>query len=336
MSNIIFHDIKEAPFEIYGLYDVYSGNGYCRLPEKVAFETSKDVSCLYKFTAGGRIRFATDSERIYIRAKGDGSGSYYHTTPLMMHGFDIYIDSEKGSRFIGGDCAGWDDDINKLKCFTLPSGMKEITVFMPLFGAVYECEIGLCENAVIKSHAPHFNELPVVFYGSSITQGACASRPGRGYEALISRRYNLNFTNLGFSGACRAEDAIVDYLSTLEMSAFVSDYDHNAPTLEHLKNTHFKMYQKIRANHPDIPYFMITRPNFYFDDDCRSRRAVIMESYINAYNSGDKNVYFIDGSAFFNGVCAEDMTIDITHPNDEGMARMADYIGDVIAKVMKL
>ncbi len=336
MSNIIFHDIKEAPFEIYGLYDVYSGNGYRRIPEDVARATSSEVHRLHTHTAGARIRFATDSEKLYIRAKDNGPDPLYHVTPLMQHGFDIYIDLQNISKFIGGLCPIWDDDINKLQCFTLPQGMKEITIYMPLFGPVYEAEIGLCENAVINAHSPYVNELPIVFYGSSITQGACVSRPGRGYEALISRKYDLNYTNLGFSGSCRAEDAIVDYLSTLEMSAFVSDYDHNAPTLEHLKNTHFKMYQRIREKHPDIPYFMITRPNFYFNEDCMSRRAIIMESYLEAYNSGDKNIYFIDGSAFFNGKNIEDLTMDLTHPNDEGMARMADYIGDVIARVMKL
>ncbi len=336
MSNIVFYDIKEARFEIYGLYDVYSGNGYRRIPEDVARATSSEVHRLHVHTAGGRVRFSTDSDRIYIRAKVDGEGPLYHVTPFMQHGFDIYIDSQKGSKYIGGLCPVWDDDIDKQQGFTLPVGMKEITVNMPLFGSVYECEIGLCENAVIKAHSPYVNELPVVFYGSSITQGACVSRPGRGYEAMISRKYNLNFTNLGFSGSCRAEDAIVDHISTLPMSAFVSDYDHNASNPEYLKNTHFKMYQKIRSKHPDIPYFMITRPNFHFNDDCQARRAVIMESYVRAYDSGDRNVYFIDGSAFFSRKDVDDLTLDLVHPNDEGAARMADYIGDVIAHVMKL
>ena len=81
---------------------------------------------------------------------------------------------------------------------------------------------------------------------------------------------------------------------------------------------------------------MITRPNFYFNEDCIGRRDIIMKSYLDARAKGDKNVYFIDGSAFFNGQSASDLTLDMTHPNDEGFCRMADYIGDVIAKVMGL
>jgi lysophospholipase L1-like esterase len=125
-------------------------------------------------------------------------------------------------------------------------------------------------------------------------------------------------------------------MSGLKMSAFVSDYDHNAPTHEYLASTHHKLYLKIREKNPDIPYFMITRPDFYFDSDCIGRRDIIMKSYLEARRNGDKNVYFIDGSAFFNGENVEDLTLDLTHPNDEGFRRMANYIGDVISKVMKL
>ena len=190
------------------------------------------------------------------------------------------------------------------------------------------------KTLLVRAHLGY--SLPVVFYGSSITHGACASRPGRAYEAIISRKYDLNYTCLGFSGACKAEKAIVEYMATLQMSAFVSDYDHNAPTHEHLANTHHYLYETIREKHPEIPYFMITRPNFYFNEDCIGRRDIIMKSYLDARAKGDKNVYFIDGSAFFNGQSASDLTLDMTHPNDEGFCRMADYIGDVIAKVMGL
>ena len=218
----------------------------------------------------------------------------------------------------------------------MPDGEHDVTIYLPLYSSVESLEIGLCEGSSLKEHStPYSNELPIIYYGSSITQGACASRPGRAYEALISRKYNVDYTCLGFSGACMAEDAIVDYMSNLPMCAFVSDYDHNAQNPEYLEATHHKMYLKIREKNPDIPYFIITRPNFYFIEDHIRRRDIIMKSYLDARATGDKNVYFIDGSAFFNGERAEDLTLDLTHPNDEGFRRMATYIGDVIAKVMK-
>jgi lysophospholipase L1-like esterase len=120
------------------------------------------------------------------------------------------------------------------------------------------------------------------------------------------------------------------------MSAFVSDYDHNAPNHEHLEKTHHYLYKTIRQAYPDIPYFMVTRPDFYFNEDSIGRRDIVMKSYLEARAAGDKNVYFIDGSAFFNGAPIADLTLDHCHPNDEGFGRMASYIGDVIAKVMDL
>ena len=132
------------------------------------------------------------------------------------------------------------------------------------------------------------------------------------------------------------EKEMAEYITSLKMCAFVCDYDHNAPDPEYLRNTHYKMYEKIRAKHPDIPYFMVTKPDFAYRDEDFERRCVIMESYLKAYRSGDKNVYFIDGSAFFNGVDIGDYTVDCCHPTDDGFVRMANYIGDVLAKVMDL
>ena len=335
MENVKFFKPYEKPFEIFGLYGTPETDGYCRIPEDVAKSTSARVSELYSNTAGGRIRFKTDSDILVIRHKGEAALTY-HTTPAMRCGYDVYIDRPQGSVALG--CTKPEPFSIKEYEFTynLGAGEKELTVYLPLYGNVRELFIGLREGAGISSHSPYKYNSPVVFYGSSITQGACASRPGRAYEAIISRKYDLNFTNLGFSGACRAENAIVEYLATLPMSAFVSDYDHNAPNLEHLEKTHHYLYETIRSKHPDIPYFMITRPDFYYNEDCIGRRDIVMKSYLEARAKGDKNVYFIDGSAFFNGAPVGDLLLDRIHPNDEGFGRMAAYIGDVLAKVMDL
>ena len=335
MENIKFYKAFEKPFKVHGLYGDIEKNGFRRMPEDVAKNTSFDVHRLHTHTSGGRVRFRTDSESVVIKINGPTYATW-HLTAMARNGADLYIDHPYGSEYVGavkpqnnsGDCT---------EVVKMPNGEHNVTIYLPLYGSVDSFEIGIVDGASLKEHsAAYQNELPIVYYGSSITQGACASRPGRAYEALISRKYNVEYTCLGFSGACKGEDAIVDYMSDLPMCAFVCDYDHNAPDATYLENTHNKVYRKIREKNPDIPYFMITRPDFYFNENCISRRDVVMKSYLSARDSGDKNVYFIDGSAFFNGEKAEDLTLDLTHPNDEGFRRMATYIGDVIAKVMKL
>ena len=333
MENCIFYKPYRAPFELFGLYGDPKENGFCRLPEDVARSTSADVARLSKHTSGGRIRFRTDSRKVVLRIRG----SYYstwHTTPMMRHGADLYIDQPNGSEFVGAIKPN--GELESTAEISMPAGEHDVTVFLPLFGEVELFEIGLCEGASLSAHTPYRHPVPVVYYGSSITQGACASRPGRAYEAIISRKYDLNYIGLGFSGACRAEKAIADYMATLDMSAFVSDYDHNAPDRAYLAETHHRLYETIREKHPDIPYFMVTKPDFRFDENCIGRRDLIMQSYLDARAKGDKNVYFVDGSAFFNGQIASDLTLDLCHPNDEGFRRMADYIGDVMAKVLGL
>ena len=333
MKNIRFYKVWEEPFEVFGLLGDIEKNGFRRVPCDVAEKTSESVSYLARHTSGGRIRFRTDSPVVVLKITGEYSFTWL-TTPMMIHGADLYIDSAHGSTFIGGIHP--ELVYESQEEIKMPEGEHDITVFLPLYGTVDSFEIGIPEGAKLTEHSKKYkNELPVVFYGSSITQGACASRPGKAYEAVMSREYNINYTSLGFSGAALAEDAIVEYMSGMRMAAFVSDYDHNAPTHEHLRNTYHKLYEAIRRKNPDIPYFMVTRPNFYFDEDAICRRDIIMNSYLEARAAGDKNVYFIDGSAFFNGRDPRDLTPDLTHPNDEGYALMAKYIGDVISKVMK-
>ena len=141
--------------------------------------------------------------------------------------------------------------------------------------------------------------------------------------------------NLGFSGSGRAEDRIVDYMAGLSMSAFVSDYDHNAPNVAHLAATHCKMYQKIRAAHPEIPYIMISRVDF----DCNyhenvARRDVILDTYRYARAQGDRNVYLIDGESVFRGRYIDMCTVDGVHPNDLGFALMADAVEATLRRAL--
>ena len=336
-KKIVFYNPKEAPFEIFGLYEPKSEETYKRLPDEVGMNVSEGVASVYRHTAGGRVRFATDSSSITIRVKYPAPDIMYHATHLMENGFDLYIDGENRSRFAGSFIFSYSETREYESKFPrpLPEGDKEFTINFPLYGGVESLEIGLDEGARIWAHTPYKHDVPIVFYGSSITQGGCAARPGLSYEARISREYDCDYINLGFSGSARAEDIIVDYMAGLKMSAFVSDYDHNTPSDEHLKNTHYKMYEKIRAKNPDIPYIMITKPDFKFHTVDMSRRDIIMQSYLKARENGDNNVWFIDGSSFFAFGDRGDYTVDATHPTDVGFERMALMIGHVIREIFK-
>ena len=152
------------------------------------------------------------------------------------------------------------------------------------------------------------------------------------YQAIVSRELNLDFWNLGFSGSARAEDEMIDYIKTLDMSVFVLDYDHNAPNLEHLKNTHEKMFLAIRDAHPDLPVIMMVRPNHILSPDEEERKKVIEATYQNALNRGDKNVYYIDNVAL-TALCRDNGLVDRIHPTDYGFASMADAVCKMLKNI---
>lgn len=175
-----------------------------------------------------------------------------------------------------------------------------------------------------------------MYYGSSITQGGCASRPGNSYPAIISRMLNCDYINFGFSGNAKGEDIIVEYMASLNMSVFVCDYDHNTPSTEHLLNTHERLYKKIREGNPELPIVFISKPDFDSNVPLNiQRRNIIYSTYINAINNGDKNVYFIDGESLFKSEGRDSCTVDGCHPNDLGFMRMAETIGYMIKKLIK-
>ena len=333
-----FHSIPSAPFVIYGLYKPELGTPLRRIPEEVAKATSEGVYGLHTNTAGGRIRFETDAAEICIKLKG-GHHFMDHMPLLGENGCDLYVEDADGNQKYKASfrfsAASRGDYVSDKICFG--QGKKYLTINLPLYGGVNEMSIGLTPGAFVGAPLPYVHEKPIVFYGSSITQGGCASRPGLCYQNHICRDLKTNYINLGFSGNAKGEDAIVEYMASMDMCAFVSDYDHNAPSNEHLEATHYKMYEKIRAAHPDIPYIMISRPNIYmnYPDSIIERRAIIMESYLKAYRSGDKKVYFIDGYSFFAGGDRDSCTVDGTHPNDLGFIKMGKVIGEVLKTVLR-
>jgi hypothetical protein len=151
---------------------------------------------------------------------------------------------------------------------------------------------------------------------------------------MISRRFDCNFVNLGFSGSGRGEREIAEYIAGLDMQIFVYDYDHNAPSIDHLRNTHERMFKIIRQAQPDLPIILMTCTSMpHCVDDRDGRKKVIYETYRNAVNAGDTNVYFIDGSRIFEE-CGYDATVDGAHPNELGFSRIAKTVGDVIEKIL--
>lgn len=335
--DIRFYDVRQAPFDIYGLYCPQTEPEFKRLPDSIAEATSPGVKRLNLQTAGGRVRFATDSEYIAIKcvmpyvtrnAKFPLSGT---------SAFDLYEDTDGGSRYRG--CFMPDVGITDGYESVIHVGgrkMRYYTVNFPNYNPVTTLYIGLQQNAAVTGGRRYRADKPVVYYGNSITQGGCSSHAGNCYENIIARHIDLDYINLGFSGNGKAEEVIVDYMTGLDMLAFVCDYDHNAPNVEYLRNTHLRMYRQFREKRPDVPYIMISRPDFNLHyESSIERRDVVIDTYRYAREAGDKRVYYIDGQGMFRGPDEDLCTVEGTHPTDVGFMKMAETIERVLVRALR-
>lgn len=334
-ENTVWYDVRKAPFRLYGLDRPEDASLPFHRIDPAAEATSEGVKVLNYHTAGGRVRFATDSPYILLQCiTKEPMVCMPHMPFSGSQGFDLYAQTEAGEVF--------------QKCFIPPmealgttefSGaydrasaeMASFTLNFPLYGTCESLRIGLAAGAALTEGRAYSDPLPVVFYGSSITQGGCASRPGSAYPSLLSRRFDFDYRNLGFSGSGKAEDAIIDYMASLPMRAFVSDYDHNAPSLAHLKNTLPNLYQKIREAHPTIPFFFLSSPALQLGME---RRDYIFSVYRDARLGGDRNCFFIDGADLFHGDLADGCTVDGCHPTDLGFYRMYHAVCDYMKLVL--
>lgn len=334
--DIVWMNIRQAPFVISGItYDEKCGY-YTRMPQNVAEQVSKSVASLNSHTAGGRVRFRTNSEFIGIHAIMKNSVLMPHITLIGQSGFDLYRkqDGECSEKFYHSFIPPMGMRTGYSSPFGTDGALADYTLNFPLYDGVKELYIALKKDAVILNPTPYRRAVPAVYYGSSITQGGCASRPGNSYQAIISRRLDMDYINLGFSGNGKAEDLMMRYLSDLKMSIFICDYDHNARDAGYLEKTHLPLYRAVRLKQPDLPILFLSAPDVLIEPEkFTARREVIRKTYQTALDEGDKNVYFIDGAELFGGEDWDSCTVDGVHPNDLGFYRMARRIEKEILRI---
>jgi len=336
-EGLKIYSARDRHFHIYGLYQPYEGGGFKRMPSDAAAKMKGSIQELYTHTSGGRIRFCTDSARIFLRAVLPQIVRFDHMPKTGSSYFDLYVDGVYWNVFRHGLLNGLEQKELPPNAYdaSLTLGgrkMREILIHFPLYNPVDDVFIGLDEDAQILPAAEYTYQKPVVFYGSSITQGGCASHAGNAYFNILSRRLDTDIVNLGFSSGCHGEDAMAEYLSTLDMSALVYDYDHNAGSVEELKQTHERAFRIIRDKQPNLPVIMISAADRMFG--IPARKEIIRRTYQNAVDAGDKNVYFIDGGTIYAPVGRDLCTVDHIHPNDTGFLMMANAVEPVLRRIL--
>ena len=293
-------------------------------------------------TAGGQLLFRTDSTRVIIRVKLAASSSMYHMPATGQCGFDLYIGHGAESRY--HRTARFERDDVEYECplfESTRSEMREFTINFPLYQGVSTLEIGLDVSASLEAPGKSAMDGCVIAYGTSITQGGCASRPGLAYTNILSRKLDLEVVNLGFSGAGRGEPEVIRTIATIQHpSLFILDYEANTESTEHLTSTLPRAIEILRTAHTQSSILVVSRVPFARDitDESsateRIRSKDLQHDIVQSLrDGGDSRIFFLDGADLL-GEDGDECTVDGIHPNDLGFKQMADRLFPVIKRIL--
>lgn len=329
------YSIFEKPIKVFGIPNFERDKKLARLPDEL-IEKIPNLDFLGRRCPGGRIGFKTNSKTIGVRAKYKTLSPDIGMSIYSSQSFHVFVGEKQSSRFLGLMPPYNYESLEFERTLKKNGVMEDVLILLPRNEIIENVEILLDDDAEILPPTEYKYSKPILYYGSSITEGGISCNPSNAYNAIISRHLDVDYVNLGFSGNAKGEIPMAEFINTLDFSIFVYDYDHNAPTAQHLRETHEKFFKKIRENHPTVPIIMMSRPYANYGTDEKERKEIIKTTYENAISDGDKNVYFIDGELFFESFKDKELCfIDTVHPNDLGFHKMAEVIEPLIKKLLE-
>ena len=340
-KGIAWFDPKKEPFRLVGFKYIKQDGIYRRLPLKPDWEIRSAVNSLANSTAGGQVHFQTDSRKILIRAEIAYPSGMYHMPATGQSGFDLYMGEPRNQKYVATSRFGAKETKYEVQLFSGSKEMRSFTLNFPLYNGVKKLEIGVVAGSTIKQAKPFKEDGPIVVYGTSITQGGCASRPGMAYSNILSRSMNMEFTNLGFSGNGKGEPALANLINQIENKKMVI-LDYEANVYNDIKRTLGPFIDILREKNPTMPILVISKIRYASEINNEKQmkaleeRAQFQKVLVDKKKAaGDKNIYFLDGGSLL-GDDAHECTVDGVHPTDLGFLKMAKGIEQVLRGILKL
>jgi hypothetical protein len=316
----------------------HNGGQMCRLPYELKNQVSEELWDLATQTAGARIRFLSDTTILGMDVEYAYLDTGFNFSPIGRYGINLYVDGRYWSTIhpykeMHIESMFFEKQERKLRSFTM---------YLPNYSCLKINNIILDENAIILPPEDFDVSKPVVFYGTSITQGGCASHSGLSYEAILCRELNIDFINLGFSGNGRGEKCIAEAIAGLDSACFVLDFSQNNESPAELEQVYYPFIYEIRQVKRDAPIILIT-PYFsagelwndYYINKYKGMREVIRRAYARCIREGDENIYIVEGLELI-GTNDGDCFVDGGHPNDLGFKKIADGLKYRLKNILKL
>ncbi len=333
-------DVRELGVEGRGWTDTKAF--YDRLPAKAEKVVREPVWNLSRNSAGMLVRFVTDATNIHARWVLSSSNlAMPHMAATGVSGLDLYARQPSGAWHwlaVGKPT----HQTNEVKLASgLAPGKREYLLYLPLYNGVKELEVGFPKGTTYEKSGPwgKGERKPIVFYGTSILQGGCASRPGMVHSAILGRRFDWSTINLGFSGNGKMEPELASLLAELDPAVYVLD------CLPNMNSTMVKervepFVRKLREAHPKTPIVLVEDRNYSDDflvpskaNGNAANHAALKAAYENLKKEGVKGLYYLPGEHLL-GDDGEG-TVDSSHPTDLGFMRQADAFAKVLKPLLK-
>ncbi len=335
---LIWHDARTLTLEGQAFEDTAAP--FDRLPARAESTLRDAVWDLSRCSAGLSVRFQTDATTIHARwSLTNDQLAMPHMPATGVSGVDLYVRQGADWRWLGtglptqrvGNTALIGRDLDPA-----PDGRpRDYLLHLPLYNGTESLEIGVPRGyRVVPFPRPDARSRPIVFYGTSITQGACASRPGMAHTAILGRRLDRPVINMGFSGVGEMELDVMAYLLEIDAAAFVIDCLPNMNAEQVTQRTQ-PLVQMLRASKPDVPILLV-EDRSYSDahlrrdprDRNRKSRAALRAAYHALQAEGVSGLHYLKGDDLL-GHDGE-ATVDGSHPNDLGFMRHADAFEPVL------
>ncbi|MFV0507061.1 MAG: SGNH/GDSL hydrolase family protein [Bacteroidales bacterium] len=294
------------------------------------------VKNLFTNSAGLAIAFKTNSNIIAARWTTASSYTLTNMTAIVGKGLDLYIKRDEEWIFAGVGRPTGDSSSCRI-VENMQDGEKECLLYLPLYDEIRTLEIGVSEGHKIETMKNPFKK-KVIIYGSSILQGASASRPGMAYPSRMTRKTDLDFINLGLSGRGKMEHSVANMLADIEADAYILDCAPNPSPEEITERTEY-LVNTIRKQNAKAPIIMIqsvVRESGNFDMKARARVEAQNRNFKKEFEklqaSGVENIYYIEGDLLGSD---HEGTTDGVHPNDLGFDRMLRVIEPAVIDVFQ-